>query len=269
MQDLLTQFKLISIICILLATLAGGYFPLTQRKMTKTPMGLSLGQAFAAGVFLALSLIIMLPNALHLFGRAYPHINYPIAAPLAIVAFLFLVALSHVAYGKTAKEAETGQPSSPVIPVIITVMIAVPSFLLGTALGISDAASALLLFGAIMAHKGSAAFALALAIVRSTLSRTRAYALFGLFACATPLGILLGADVHVYLKGQGALITKAIILSLAAGVFLFMATLHEMKHSPLIIHCCTPKGFLAMLAGLIITALVRLMIGLAHTGHPV
>jgi hypothetical protein len=64
------------------------------------------------------------------------------------------------------------------------------------------------------------------------------------------------------------MVVKATILSLASGVFFYMGTLHEMKHAPLIIHCCTVRGFVTMLVGLGLTALVRLMVGLAHTGHP-
>ena len=265
---MLTTFQVVSIICILLAALVGGYFPLARRELAAEPQGLPLGQAFAAGVFLALSLIIMLPHGLNLFSQAYPSIKYPLAALLAIAAFLFLVALSHVATAKQAETIAAGQLSSPLVPVIITVMIAIPSFLLGTALGISDTAGALMIFLAIMAHKGTAAFALALAMVRSTLTRSQTYALLGLFICSTPLGILVGADVHFYLVGHDVLVAKAIILSLAAGVFLFMATLHEMKHSPIIIHCCTVRGFEFMIAGLLLTAFVRLILGLAHTGHP-
>ena len=265
---MLSDFQVVSIICILAAALVGGYFPLARRELAMEPEGLPLGQAFAAGVFLALSLIIMLPHGLGLFAQAYPGIKYPLAALVAILAFLFLVALSHVAVAKQAKTVALGQLSSPVVPVIITIMIAIPSFLLGTALGISSTAAALMIFFAIMAHKGTAAFALALSMVRSTMTKTQTYALLGLFICSTPLGILAGADVHHYLVGHAALVAKAIVLSLAAGVFLFMATLHEMKHSPIIIHCCTVRGFIYMLAGLIITAFVRLILGLAHTGHP-
>lgn len=265
---MLTPFQIISIICILVAAGAGGYYPLARRQAAVEPQGFPLGQAFASGVFLGLSLIIMLPNGLHLFSKAYPHMHYPLASLLTIAAFLFLVALSHIAFAKQARAAAVGEFSPPIIPVIMTVMIAIPSFLLGTALGISDTASALMIFFAIMAHKGTAAFALALAMVRSTLTRTQTYALFGFFVLATPLGILVGADVHLYLTGLAGLVTKATILSLAAGVFLFMATLHEMKHSPIIIHCCTLPGFGLMLVGLVITALVRLILGLAHTGHP-
>ena len=265
---MLTDFQVISIICILAAALVGGYFPLARRELAMEPEGLPQGQAFAAGVFLALSLIIMLPHGLSLFGKAYPGIKYPLASLVAIAAFLFLVALSHVAVAKQAQTAMAGQLSSPVVPVIITIMIAIPSFLLGTALGISDTTGAMMIFFAIMAHKGTAAFALALAMVRSTMTKAQTYTLLGLFVCSTPLGILVGADVHLYLVGHAALMAKAIILSLAAGVFLFMATLHEMKHSPIIIHCCTLRGFGYMLAGLIITAFVRLILGLAHTGHP-
>jgi len=48
----------------------------------------------------------------------------------------------------------------------MTIMIAIPSFFLGTALGMNRLAVV-----AIMAHKGSAGFALALNMARSRLSR--------------------------------------------------------------------------------------------------
>ena len=55
---------------------------------------------------------------------------------------------------------------SRLIPVVMTIMIAIPSFFLGTALGMNRLAVV-----AIMAHKGSAGFALALNMARSRLSR--------------------------------------------------------------------------------------------------
>ena len=152
---MLSDFQIVSIICILVAALVGGYFPLARRDLAVEPEGLPQGQAFASGVFLALSLIIMLPHGLHLFSQAYPDIKYPLAALLAIFAFLSLVALSHVAVATQAETVALGQLSSPLVPLIITIMIAIPSFLLGTALGISGTAAALMIFFAIMAHKGT------------------------------------------------------------------------------------------------------------------
>jgi solute carrier family 39 (zinc transporter), member 1/2/3 len=263
-----SEFDWISLISILLIAVAGGYFPLARRESARTITGFPMGQAFAAGVFLALSLFIMLPNGFHLFAKAFPNTKFPLAAAFAAGAYVLLLAVGHLAYAKRAKAADQRELTTPVIPIIMTIMIAIPSFLLGTALGVSETASAIVIFVAIMAHKGSAGFALALSMVRSTMTKAQTFGLYGVFAVSTPLGILVGADVHQYLVGHTMLVVKASILSLASGVFLYMATLHEMKHSPLIVDCCTPKGFVSMVAGLILTALVRYALGIAHSGHP-
>lgn len=149
------------------------------------------------------------------------------------------------------------------IPLIMTTMIALPSFFLGTTLGLSDDTASTLIFIAIILHKGTAAFALMLTMVRSTLSRTQTITLFTIFALSTPLGIILGGFIHNDLSASTALF-KAIVLSLGAGTFLYMGTLHEMKHASLIEHCCKRNCFLAMVAGLLITALVRFVVGEAH-----
>jgi zinc transporter ZupT len=258
----------ISVLIIFLVAVAGGYKPLTRPERAESEDDFPLGQAFSAGVFLALSLIIMLPNGARLFSKVLPEIHYPLASAAAITSFIILLALGHVADSKRARNSDDTERSTAAIPVIMTIMIAIPSFLLGTALGISKESMAVLILIAVVLHKGSAGFALALAMTRSTLTRHQSYALFGLFACSTPVGILIGADVHEDLQGPEVLYVKAFTLSLAAGVFLYMGTLHEMKHSPLIVHCCTVRGFVAMISGLVLTALVRVLLGMAHTGHP-
>lgn len=265
---MLSAFQWFSFACILFVALAGGYVPLVRRDSARSMEGFPLGQAFAAGVFLALSLGIMLPNGSHLFGKELPWVKFPLASVAALVAYLFMLGLGHIAHAKKHSQDREFMLTPASIPIIMTVMIAIPSFLLGTALGVSDTAGAVVIFIAIILHKGSAGFALALAMVRSTMTRPQTFALYGLFACATPLGIVVGADVHDYLSGHVMHLAKATILSLASGVFLYMGTLHEMKHAPLIIHCCTKRGYLVMAAGLAVTLLVRLMVGLSHTGHP-
>ncbi len=264
---MLTMFHWVSIFSILLITIGGGFLPLFRQDRARAAQGFPMGQAFASGVFLALSLTIMLPNGFHLFAKTFPAVSYPLASLFAIMAYLFLLALGHLATATKHMDEDKLAVTTPVVPIIMTIMIAIPSFFLGTALGVSDYESGLIILFAILAHKGTAGFALALSMVRSTLKRPQVLVLFCLFACSTPLGILVGADVHDYLSGHTMMIFKAVILSLASGVFLFMATLHEMKHSPMIVDCCTKKGFIALLFGFIITALVRLLIGIAHTGH--
>lgn len=265
---MLSDFQSFCLVSIFLVAVAGGYWPLFRSDQARTGMGFPLGQAFAAGVFLALSLVIMLPNGFHLFGKALPKITFPLASLPAAGAFLALLAIGHILSAKRSQNHDAREITTAVIPVIMTISIAIPSFLLGTALGVSDELSGIAIFFAVVAHKGSAGFALALSMARSTMTRAQSFILFGLFAFSTPLGILFGADVHDYLSGHTMMLVKAVILSMAAGVFLFMATLHEMKHAPLIVDCCTKRGFVAMFIGLVLTVLVRVMLGVAHTGHP-
>ena len=265
---MVTAFEWFALTCILLVSLAGGYLPFSRRDAAQRTDGFPTGQAFAAGVFLALSLGIMLPNGSHLYGKAFPSVKYPLASVTALFAYIFMLALGHFAAAKKHPRGRESRLTPPAIPVIMTVMIAIPSFLLGTALGVSSTDQAVVIFIAIVLHKGSGGFALALAMVRSTMTRAQTFMLYGLFACATPIGILVGADVHDHLSGQVMLLAKAIILSLASGVFFYMGTLHEMKHAPLIIHCCNVRGFGVMVLGLIVTLVVRLLLGMAHTGHP-
>lgn len=150
------------------------------------------------------------------------------------------------------------------LPVIMTLMIAVPSFFLGAALGVSGTSAVIFIFIAIMAHKGSAGFALGLKLGKSSLSRNTALLIFICFVISTPLGILVGGELKEILSGQIMVITKATILSLATGVFLYMSTLHELRSTPLITVCCSRKGFILLVTGFVLTALIRLLLGEAH-----
>ena len=263
----MNTFDWIAFFCILFAGIAGGFYPLLRQAQARAREGFPGGQAFAAGVFIALSLTIMLPNGTHLFRMAFPDTDYPFSAIVAISVFLVLLALEHfMAHLRGRGRVEDEGISGPVLPVIMIIMIAIPSFFLGTALGLSDTASAVFIFIAIMVHKSSAGFGLALNLAKSTLSRAKAIIIYSFFLFSTPVGILVGSDVHEFLSGSEMVIVKAFILSMAAGVFLYMGTLHGLCHTPLVENCNCRRGFLLMLSGLIVTALVRLVLGMAHGG---
>jgi len=244
----------------------GGCYPLIKREKSRSERGLPAGESFTAGIFLALSLFIMLPAGLHLFGKLYHDTNYPLAAVFVATSFILLLALEQFSTKIRKSEERKSGLSGPVIPIIMTVMIAIPSFLLGTAIGISGKLAAEFILVAVLAYKGSAGFGLALTMVRSALTKVETYILYSTFAVSTPLGIIIGADIAKCLKGDTMMLVKAVILSLAAGVFLYMSIVHGLKRTPLVEHCAGVKGFSLMLTGLVITALVRLVLGLAHAG---
>jgi zinc transporter ZupT len=262
---MLSGFDWFSMATILVLTFAGGFLPLFRPEQAKTVRGFPSGQAFAAGVFLALSLTLMLPSSFQLFKAAFPEQGYPIASLVAILAFLFLLSIEQVTrHMHEVRGIREGERSPAIIPIIMTTMIAIPSFFLGAALGVSSLPAAAFILIAIIAHKSSAGFALAIKMVRSTLKRTQVFILFTLFACATPIGILVGEEVHRILGMHTMVIVKAFILAMASGVFLYMSSLHELKNTPLIVDCRSRKGFALMICGFVITALVRWLIGEAH-----
>jgi zinc transporter ZupT len=261
---MLTTFQWVCFFSIFAMALAGGYYPLFRLDKNKSIQGFPNGEAFAAGVFLALSLTLMLPSGFHLFRKALPKLDFPVGSVIAIVAFLILLSIEHYTMHLKASVTDERQPLPPILPVIMTLMIAVPSFFLGAALAISATTAAFFIFIAILAHKGSAGFALALKLRKSTLSSRAALIIFICFALSTPLGILFGAEAKQFFSGEVMLLVKACIISLAAGVFLYMSTLHELRHTPLISICCNRKGFLLLIAGFVLTALIRLLIGEAH-----
>jgi len=254
-----------SFIVIIGAAVSGGFYPLTRRESARSDTGFPYGEAFTAGVFLALALVIMLPAGLYLFEKAYPHEVLPISVIIAILSFLILLGIEHAAVKSTIKAGE-GALTPRSIPVIMTFMIAIPSFLLGTAISLSETENALFILAAVLAHKSSAGFGLALSMVRSRLSVKGTYVLYSVFAFSTPIGILAGVDARHFLRVDTLVIVKAFTLSIAAGVFLYMATLHEFSNAPFIRHCAKPKCFLAMLFGLLLTVGVKVILKLGHAG---
>jgi zinc transporter ZupT len=260
----LTLFQLFSLFSILAVTFAGGWLPLTRPDRAREPGGFPLGKAFASGVFLALSLTLMLPSGFHLLGKAYPHSPLPLAPVIASCVFLLLLFMEHREEELAAKGKRLDGLTSPSIPLIMTVMIAIPSFLLGTALAVSGTIQAVMIFLAIVAHKGTAGFALAIKMVRSRLSRKQILVLYCFFACSTPFGIIVGQEAREFLSGHEMIAAKGVILSAASGVFLYMSTMHGLRDNPLIVQCHQHRGFIAMVVGFLLTVGVRFLIGEAH-----
>ena len=256
-------FAWFSIFAILAATLAGGIPPL--RSKDPEPDRYPLGEAFASGVFLALALTMMLPASFQLFRQALPHVDVPVASLVAISSMLALLGVSHaVRHLEQDIGTDAGAPASPLVPILMTVMIAIPSFFLGAALGVSATEQAVLILIAILLHKSSAAFALALKLSDSSLPIAGVRAVFALFVLATPAGIVFGSLVGTRVGTEALLIARASVLAMAAGTFLFMGTLNELQATPLIRRCQHWRGFAAMLAGLGLTVCARVLIGEAH-----
>jgi zinc transporter 1/2/3 len=108
--------------------------------------------------------------------------------------------------------------------------LSIHSLLAGLALGAQpDLAGALVIFGAVVAHKSIAGFALGVSLARSAMPSARAWGLLWLFSAATPLGILIGAGFEAALSGPAQRMFEATFLALTAGTFGYVATVDILR----------------------------------------
>jgi zinc transporter 1/2/3 len=195
------------------------------------------GNAFAAGVFLGAGLIHMLPDATEAWTRF--GWSYPIAFLLAAAAIVAMLLVEHVLppddahHGLHAPSADRFAPladgASHRAAYAILTALSVHALLEGIALGVQrELVGALVLFAAILTHKSVAGFALGVSLARSTLPTVRAWWLLVLFAVATPIGILVGATAGAF-ESRLATAIEATFLSLAAGTFIYVATLDILR----------------------------------------
>lgn len=241
------ELKLALMVLILASAWIGGLIPL-GKAASQSSHFLSLGNAFAAGIFLGIGLIHMLGDASDTW-RTSLGLDYPMALLLAGVAFLFLLWFEHVALqdrfhdavhapggiipdfnhatlfvSEDAKTLDTPTQAVALYPYALIVALSIHSLIAGITMGAQNSiANVLLIFVAIAAHKSTAGFALGVSLARNAIPRGRALRLIGLFSVMTPIGIIVGLLVTNALDGRAQILFQAIFLSLAAGSFIYIA----------------------------------------------
>ncbi len=204
---------------------------------------LSSGNAFAAGIFLGTGLIHTLGES----SASWRDLgwDYPIAYVLAAAAFALILLFEHVLLSDETHamvHAHTGEglaaedphhhhrPSAEASPWALVVALSAHSVLAGLALGAQRMmASTLMIALAILAHKGTAGLALGISLDRFGLELDRARRIVLLFAVMTPAGILLGmAGSRLLRQGAGPYF-DATVSALAAGTFLYIASIDMLQ----------------------------------------
>ncbi len=210
---LLSSLKLANALFIFCVAEMGGAWPLLK-KIQMRSIQLSFGEAFAYGVFLGAGFLHLLPDAIHgLQQAAFPGFY---AVFLVLISFLALWLL------------ETLQNNLTTLTLLGALLLSIHSLLEGAAVGVTSQLSAtLLLLLAIIAHKGSAGFALATQLNRSHLCRRHRFFVLSAFALMTPIGILLGNQV-LKLTNPNPII-EPILNALAAGTFIYLGSMHLPK----------------------------------------
>lgn len=227
--------------------LSGTFLPWILGRRGSSERVLALSDTFAAGVLGGAGIIHLLSAGIDGFHAALPTLAYPLALLLAGGGFLFILLIEGVIVpGHPGHDASPPQPSSAAVqhemdwhpgglgssvyPVILLIVLSVHSVILGLALGAQSALSgALIVFLAIVAHKGAAGVALGVGYQRAGLTHRHALPQLAFFSAMTPLGIVAGASIGAVLTGRAGVLFEAVFDSIGAGTFIYIAALDIIK----------------------------------------
>jgi zinc transporter 1/2/3 len=238
--DTLEWLKIAAVVLVFAAGVAGGLAPWRVAGLRRSEDYLGWGNAFAGGVLLAAGLIHLLGDSAGGFAAIWPDMDYPWAFTIAAVAFLVILGIERVA-PKTARVAvgskqlsedpEANALSAAALqaksyPYLLLLTLSIHSVIAGMALGAqSSVAGFLIIVIAILAHKSAAGFALGVSLHRIGIPVNRARSLIFGFAVMTPIGIVIGAVISALLDATGEQIFEALFDAIAAGTFLYIASL--------------------------------------------
>lgn len=247
---------------LLLATiLLAGIYPFRRQKSCTHNPSISLSETLATGIFLGAGLLHMLPDSMLQFHQLGCH--YPFAPLVMGGTFLMFLwfehigqALYHPAHDHTlhSHDPHPSPPSHthPAFAILAWAMLSIHSFILGTALGLNDNQSiVVMLFLAIIAHKWAESFALAVQLNQSKLSAFARYSFFLSFALMTPFGIFFG---YAYDLPQQASFIHPLLMAISAGTFLYLGTLHGLDRCVLVTKCCNLADFSFVIIGFLLMA---------------
>jgi zinc transporter 1/2/3 len=218
-QFSLFLFKFVIILILLALSYFAGRIPL--KRQTAENAYFALGEYFSSGVFFGAALLHMLPDAQQQFLAIPQFATYPWALFFCALSFLVLFFLEQ---GLPEFFARAGLP---LLPYLFAIMLMIHALLEGAAIGVNRHFSdVLIIFLAIMAHKASESFALAIKLAKIVSKPSHQHRLFYSFIFMSPLGIVLGTLAQAHAISNHELFWEAFLNALAAGTFLYIATQH-------------------------------------------
>ena len=223
-------YKFLAAFLILLVSILSVIHPLRKKKPhLEHTESMELGEAFASGIFLGAAFFHMLPDSIKVFSELYGPNNFPFPEAICVFGFLLLLFLERLSAVSAYIRSENS------ILYILILILTIHSLTEGAALGIGGTFSeAVMLFIAIMAHKGSESFALCVTLQRHKIPLGKIILIVAVFSLMTPIGIALGAAVNFFAYVRNDRLVECLFNAFAAGTFLYMSTLHHIhfhRHS--------------------------------------
>jgi zinc transporter ZupT len=241
--------KLFFAISIFAVILMAGWYPLKKRLLKEEHFDLPFGETLATGVFLGAALMHMLPESNIMFVKM--GYEYPLAYIITGLVFLFFLWLEHL--GKELYHHH--DENHPAFALLAWLMLSFHSLVLATALGFSNEYPVvIMLFLAIITHKWAESFAIAVQLSKSSLNPYASIIFFLIFALMTPLGIFIGWFFDQGVETNSLI--DPILVSLSAGTFLYLGTLHGLERCVMVQRCCNLRHFSFVIIGFLLMAAV-------------
>lgn len=218
-------YKLVAAAIIFLVALGAGLLPLRLKEKLQVGRCLAGSGQFAKGVFLGAGLIHLLPDAENNFANLALNSHYPYPVTICALTLFMLLLLEQ---GIIQHQAKKSTQVETFLPLLLIGILSIHAVIAGAALGVSVTfAGLLIIFLAIIAHKGAESFALSINFLQAGFQSHRIKRLVFIFSLMTPMGIFLGALLDYLLETHTGLLAKGIFDAVAAGTFLYIATLHH------------------------------------------
>jgi len=220
--------KILALLLILGTGYICGQYPSRVQPSAKGLEKLDLGNAFSAGVFLGAGLLHMLPDGIAHLNMAFGSLDFPFAMLLSGAGFLLVLMLEQGLLGGS-EDVGAMSKGTEFYPYILLVVLSVHSIIAGATLGLEGKLlGSIALVIAIIGHKGAAAFALGISLKKAGFSSSKYRKVTAVFSTMAPLGAVMGIMMATMLSSQSSIIFEAIFDSVAAGTFLYVATLDVM-----------------------------------------
>lgn len=249
----LILLKAIAATSIFLLTLTAGLLPLKIAK-DKTQF-LYLGDAFASGVFISAALLHLLPEADNGFRHILNNGGYPFAQLICIATFVLLLIMerSVITYSKYHFSS-----SKITAPFLLVLLLSIHSLVEGAAIGASiNLAETSMIFFAVIAHKASESFALAVNLHHYSISTKNIQLIMAIFSFITPLGIFIASLIIYALQTNSGSTLGAVFNAIMAGTFLYLGAKHIIEDTK---SFEKTAGILALMLGISLMAIVAIWV---------
>lgn len=244
------DLKLFFSLSIFIVIIIAGWYPF-KKRLKSDHLDFPIGETLATGVFLGAAILHLLPEADNILKKI--GYQYPYAYLICGLTFLLFLWFEHL--GKELYHHKNHK--HPSFALLAWVMLSTHSLVLATALGFSNNYSiAIMLFLAIITHKWAESFAISIQLNKSSLSNKTNILLFAIFSLMTPIGVYLGWYLeHEFTTNS---LVDPILISVSAGTFLYLGTLHGLERCVMVQRCCNLKYFSFVIVGFLLMASVAL-----------